>query len=115
MHQQLILGWVTSFQHHRAGQHQPNPAQIPRYFQGWTGPRCVGPVPEGVPAWPRPPGPSGPPQMLTEHVDVSLGDRVEAAAGQQDHVRLAGFRHGAPVRSDPARSSQVLFVRERRG
>lgn len=48
------------------------------------------------------------PQMLTEHMDVSLGDGVEAAAGQQDDVRLTGFRHSDSVRS---RFSRVLFDR----
>lgn len=42
---------------------------------------------------------------LTEHMDVSLGDGVEAAAGQQDHVRL-GFCH---------RVLRVLLVRSRTG
>lgn len=31
---------------------------------------------------------------LTEHLDVALGDGVEAAAGQQDNVGLGGFGHG---------------------
>lgn len=44
--------------------------------------------------------------MLTEHMDVSLGDGVEAAAGQKDDVGFGGFCHGflsvflwVPVRS----------------
>ena len=32
---------------------------------------------------------------LTEHVDVALGDGVEAAAREQDDVRLGALRHGA--------------------
>ena len=35
------------------------------------------------------------PPPLTEHMDVSLGDGVEAAAGQQDDVRFGVFCHGS--------------------
>lgn len=46
--------------------------------------------------------------MLTEHVDVSLGDGVEAAAGQQDDVGLGRLRHSVPVRSGPVPSCQLV-------
>lgn len=36
---------------------------------------------------------SSPPALLTEHMDVSSCDRIEAAAGQQDHMGLS-LRHG---------------------
>lgn len=47
---------------------------------------------------------------LTEHMDVSLGDGVEAAAGQQDHMGFGGFRHGVSLSSSgllASRSSPV--------
>lgn len=43
---------------------------------------------------PAPPSPDPPTaQKLTEHMDVSLGDGVEAAARQQDDVGFGGFCH----------------------
>lgn len=38
-----------------------------------------------------------PPPTLTEHMDVALGDGVEAAARQQDNVRFSGFCHCVSV------------------
>lgn len=112
MYQQLVLGWVTSFQHHRAGQHQPNPAKILRYFQGWTGPRCVGPVPEGV----RPgPGPQRAPRCSPNMWMCPLV--IGLKLPQDSRITCVLLVSVMALRSDPIRSGPgpVRFCLSERG